>query len=93
MRSNRQYAHSASNRSELPGIPRFESPNYFVIFLWIIFAYTDLVFYIPEARLCDFTACCKGCRENIPAPITTMPDLWIVVVCPLCGERRAYLPI
>ena len=22
----------------------------------------------------------------------TMPDAWIVVECPLCGERRSYLP-
>jgi hypothetical protein len=21
-----------------------------------------------------------------------MPDTWIVALCPLCGERRAYLP-
>ena len=22
----------------------------------------------------------------------TMPDTWIIAECPLCGERRAYLP-
>jgi len=47
----------------------------------------------PEpARICDFTVRCKGCGENIPAPVGTLPDSWIVAVCPLCGERRRYLP-
>ena len=57
-----------------------------------IFAYTVRVFNVPESRLCDFTVRCKGCGENIPAPVGTMPDYWIVAECPLCGERRAYLP-
>jgi hypothetical protein len=35
---------------------------------------------------------CKKCGENIPAPVKTMPDTWIVAVCPLCCQRRAYLP-
>lgn len=56
------------------------------------FAYTSLVWNLPEARLCDFTVRCKGCGENIQAPVLTMPDSWIVADCPLCGERRAYLP-
>lgn len=24
--------------------------------------------------------------------VQTMPDTWIVAECPLCGERRRYLP-
>ena len=44
------------------------------------------------AGFCDYTVRCKGCGENIPAPVETMPDTWIVVDCPLCGERRLYLP-
>lgn len=58
----------------------------------LIFAYTIEVFNQPEFRLCDFTIRCKGCGENIPAPVATMPDSWIIAECPLCGERRAYLP-
>jgi hypothetical protein len=47
----------------------------------------------PEpARVCDFTVRCKGCGQNIPAPVRTLPDTWIVAQCPLCGERRRYLP-
>ena len=50
------------------------------------------MFNVPDSRLCDFTVRCKGCGENIPAPVRTMPDTWIVAVCPLCGDRRRYLP-
>ena len=47
----------------------------------------------PEpVRVCDFTVRCKGCGENIPAPVGTLPDTWIVAHCSLCGQRRKYLP-
>ena len=46
----------------------------------------------PPSRLCDFAVRCKGCGETIPAPVGTMPDNWIVAACPLCGQRRRYLP-
>jgi hypothetical protein len=46
----------------------------------------------PETRICDFTLRCKGCGQNIPAPVETMPDTWIIADCPLCGDRRYYLP-
>jgi hypothetical protein len=36
--------------------------------------------------------CCKGCRENIPAPVESMPAQPIAAQCPLCGEYRRYLP-
>jgi hypothetical protein len=58
----------------------------------LLFAYTVQVFNIPDSRLCDYTLRCKGCGENIPAPVRTLPDSWIVAVCPLCGDRRRYLP-
>lgn len=51
-----------------------------------------MAFLVPNELLCDFTVCCRGCGENIPAPVGTMPDSWIVAACPLCGERRRYLP-
>jgi len=50
------------------------------------------VFNLPKDRKCDFTIRCKECNENVPAPVATMPDVWIVAVCPLCGEKRRYLP-
>jgi len=46
----------------------------------------------PTSRLYDFVIACKGCRKHIAAPVETMPDSWIVQTCPLCGERRRYLP-
>jgi hypothetical protein len=56
------------------------------------FAYTALVFNLPQSRPCDFTIRCKKCGENIPAPVGTLPDYWIAARCPLCGEKRSYLP-
>jgi hypothetical protein len=58
----------------------------------LIFAYNALVWNLPESRLCDYTVRCKGCGENIPAPVQTMPDTWIIADCPLCDDRRLYLP-
>jgi hypothetical protein len=46
----------------------------------------------PSPRLCDFAIHCKRCGETIPAPVQTLPDTWIVAACPLCGERRRYVP-
>src|ERR1700758_5440597 len=57
-----------------------------------LFAYTLPVFNTPDPRFRDFVVRCKGCSESIPAPVQTMPDTWIITQCPLCGERRAYLP-
>jgi hypothetical protein len=62
-----------------------------------IFAYAVGVWNPPESAaaaggICDFAVTCKRCRETIPAPVLTLPDTWIIADCPLCGERRAYLP-
>jgi len=50
------------------------------------------MFNLPDHRLCDFAIRCKRCGENIPAPVATMPDTWVVSECPLCGTKRRYLP-
>jgi hypothetical protein len=50
------------------------------------------MFNFPPSHRCDFTIRCKGCGENIPAPVLTLPDTWIVAACPLCGQKRRYLP-
>jgi len=57
-----------------------------------LFAYNGEVWNLPDSRLCDYTISCKGCGENIPAPVQTMPDTWIVADCPLCGVKRRYMP-
>jgi hypothetical protein len=49
-------------------------------------------FHGPPVRLHDFVITCKRCKKNIAAPIQTMPDTWIIAQCPLCGEKRRYLP-
>jgi hypothetical protein len=36
---------------------------------------------------------CKGCGENIPAPVETMPSQPVAAGCPLCHEHRRYLPL
>jgi len=50
------------------------------------------MFHGPTSRLHDFVIACKRCREHIVAPVETIPDTWIIHTCPLCGERRRYVP-
>jgi hypothetical protein len=50
------------------------------------------MFFVPTSGIHAFVIIFKGCRENIPAPVQTMPDSRIVADCPLCGEKRRYLP-
>jgi hypothetical protein len=62
------------------------------VYIRLLFSYNDSVWNLPDSRLCDYTISCKGCGENIPAPVQTMPDTWIVADCPLCGVKRRYMP-
>ena len=39
-----------------------------------------------------FVVECKRCRRDVPAGVAAFPFQSIVVVCPLCGELRRYLP-
>lgn len=58
-----------------------------------LFSYTVLaMFHAPSSGLYLFLVACKGCYRNIPAPIGTIPDSWIVAECPLSGAKRRYLP-
>lgn len=50
------------------------------------------MFGSTPSRICDYTVRCKGCGENVPAPVETLPDSWIVTECAVCGQRRRYLP-
>jgi hypothetical protein len=61
-------------------------------YLRFFFAYTGPMWNLPQTQLCDFAIRCKGCAETIPAPVATVPDTSFVAVCPLCGEKRRYLP-
>jgi hypothetical protein len=49
------------------------------------------MFHGPTSDIHPFVVVCKGCQQNIPAPVQTLPDSWIVTECPLCGEKRRYL--
>jgi hypothetical protein len=63
--------------------------------LWITFAFCssmlNLPFPGPESSK-RVVVHCKGCGENIPAPVQTMPSQPITARCPLCHEDRHYLP-
>jgi hypothetical protein len=52
--------------------------------------YSQYSFHVPGGpqNWRDFVIRCKGCGNNIPAPVETLP----AVKCPLCGEYRRYLP-
>lgn len=50
------------------------------------------MFHGPTTGVHPFVVVCKGCQENIPAPVETMPDSWIITACPLCGAKRRYVP-
>lgn len=50
------------------------------------------MFHGPTFGIHSFVIVCKGCQQNVPAPVQTLPDSWIVAECPLCGEKRRYLP-
>jgi hypothetical protein len=62
------------------------------LYFRLLFAYTLSMFNLPDAHLCDFIIRCKACGENVPAPVATVPDMWIIAACPLCGAKRRYLP-
>ena len=50
------------------------------------------MFHAPTSGIYPFVIVCKSCHQNIPAPVETMPDSWIIAACRLCGEERRYLP-
>jgi len=58
----------------------------------LIFAYTAFMFRGPTTGVHPFVIVCKDCQQNIPAPVETMPDSWIIADCPFFGARRRYLP-
>jgi hypothetical protein len=57
-----------------------------------MFAYNVFMFHNSACGVHPFVIVCKGCQQNIPAPVQTMPDSWIIADCTLCGAKRRYLP-
>lgn len=49
------------------------------------------MFQGPSARKA-FVVACKKCRRDIPTGAAEFPFQSVVVECPLCGEKRRYLP-
>jgi hypothetical protein len=49
------------------------------------------MFQGPPARKL-FVVTCKRCRRDVPAGLKEFPFQSIVLECPLCGERRQYMP-
>jgi hypothetical protein len=62
-----------------------------VDFIRLLFAYTEA--HVPRTRNSkQVVVHCKGCGENIPAPVETVPSQPVAARCPLCHEHRRYLP-
>ena len=49
-----------------------------------------VAFRIQERKL--FVVECKRCRRDVPAGVPDFLFQSIIVICPLCGEQRRYLP-
>jgi len=49
------------------------------------------MFQGPSGRKA-FVVACKKCRRDVPTGVNEFPFHSIVVECPLCGEKRRYLP-
>jgi RNase P subunit RPR2 len=49
------------------------------------------MFQGPSGRK-TFVIACKKCRRDVTTGVTEFPFQSIVIECPLCGEKRRYLP-
>ncbi len=70
-------------------------PNSTGLWLWMTFVFYSpmLVSMFPGPESSKRVVVqCKGCRENIPAPVESVPAQPIAAKCPLCGAHRRYLP-
>jgi hypothetical protein len=48
------------------------------------------MFQGPSGRK-TFVVACKKCRD-VPTGVSEFPFQSIIIECPLCGEKRRYLP-
>jgi hypothetical protein len=51
-----------------------------------------VAFGFPIVERKQFVVTCKHCRREVPSGVKAFPFQSIVVLCPLCGELRRYLP-
>jgi hypothetical protein len=70
---------------------RYTQAEFFHRLVSPLFRYTVPMFQGPQGWR-DFVIRGKGCGENVPAMVETLPASWIAVKCPLCSEHRRYLP-
>jgi len=64
-----------------------------VDYVRLYFAYTrGMAFGFPAIERRLFVVTCKRCRRDVPSGRDEFPFQPIIVVCPLCGELRRYLP-
>jgi hypothetical protein len=82
----------ASYTHKSPTFTRFTTEPPIVEYFRFFFAYDHFMFPGPDSTK-RVVVCCKGCRENIPAPVESMPAQPIAARCPLCGDYRRYLPV
>jgi hypothetical protein len=64
----------------------FPSPD-----IRFLFAYALTMFQGPSVRK-TFVVACKKCRRDVPTGVAEFPFQSIIVECPLCEEKRRYLP-
>jgi hypothetical protein len=60
-------------------------------FIRFLFAYTGSMPALPSPK--TSVVRCKGCSRNIPSGTHGVPAQPVAVLCPLCGQRRMYLPV
>jgi hypothetical protein len=60
-------------------------------FILFLFAYTGFMPALPSPKTAVVR--CKGCSRNIPSGTHGVPAQPVAVLCPLCGQRRMYLPV
>jgi hypothetical protein len=51
-----------------------------------------MAFGFPMIERRQFVVTCKLCRRDVPAGVDKFPFQSFVSSCPLCGEKRRYLP-
>lgn len=56
-----------------------------------MFAYNVTMFQGPSTRK-TFVVTCKRCRRDVPTGQREFPFQSVTVECPLCSEKRRYLP-
>lgn len=72
-----------------PDVPARRS---FVTYLFALCSPMLLSMFEGLSARKTFVVACKKCRRDVPTGVGDFPFQSNVVECPLCGERRRYLP-